>query len=62
MAPSPEELGVEGVEPDTFDLTESQKRELDRRLADLDARPGATMPWEVVKARALARSTAPGRP
>ena len=31
-------------------LTEAQTRELDRRLADLDANPDAGIPWEEVKA------------
>ncbi len=37
-------------------LTEAQRRELERRLADSVARPDAVTPWEVVKARALARA------
>ena len=37
-------------------LTEGQRRELERRLADSIARPEAVTPWEVVKARALARA------
>lgn len=37
-------------------LTEAQCRELERRLADKAARPDAYTPWEVVKARALARA------
>jgi putative addiction module component (TIGR02574 family) len=37
-------------------LTEEQRRELERRLADSQARPDAVTPWEEVKARALARS------
>jgi putative addiction module component (TIGR02574 family) len=37
-------------------LTEAQRRELDRRLADSLARPDAVVPWEEVKARALARA------
>jgi putative addiction module component (TIGR02574 family) len=37
-------------------LTESQRRELERRLADSIARPEAVIPWEEVKARALARA------
>lgn len=35
-------------------LTEAQRKELERRLADSIARPDAVTPWEVVKARALA--------
>jgi putative addiction module component (TIGR02574 family) len=37
-------------------LTENQRRELERRLADSIARPEAVTPWEVVKAKALART------
>jgi putative addiction module component (TIGR02574 family) len=37
-------------------LTEAQRQELERRLADSIARPDAVTPWEVVKARALARA------
>jgi putative addiction module component (TIGR02574 family) len=36
-------------------LTEAQKQELDRRLAALDANPGAVSSWEEVEARVLAR-------
>ena len=36
-------------------LTEAQLRELDRRLADHEANPGAVIPWEQIKAEALAR-------
>lgn len=36
-------------------LTEAQKRELDRRLADLDANPDDGIPWEQVKANMQAR-------
>jgi putative addiction module component (TIGR02574 family) len=36
-------------------LTLKQMDELDRRLADSLAHPEAVTPWEVVKARALAR-------
>ena len=35
-------------------LPESQRIELERRLADSIARPDAVTPWEVVKARAVA--------
>jgi putative addiction module component (TIGR02574 family) len=37
-------------------LTEAQRRELERRLADSLARPDAVTPWDVIKARALARA------
>jgi putative addiction module component (TIGR02574 family) len=41
---------------DAAPLPEAQRRELERRLADSIARPEAVTPWEVVKARALARA------
>ncbi|MFO0796262.1 MAG: addiction module protein [Gemmataceae bacterium] len=37
-------------------LTPAQRAELERRLADSIARPGAVTPWEEIKARALARA------
>jgi len=37
-------------------LTENQQRELERRRSDSIARPEAVTPWEVVKAKALARA------
>ncbi len=37
-------------------LTEAQRQELERRLADSIVRPGAVTPWEEVKAQALARA------
>jgi putative addiction module component (TIGR02574 family) len=37
-------------------LTDAQRQELERRLADSIARPDAVTPWEEVKARALARA------
>jgi len=37
-------------------LTDAQRQELERRLADSLARPDAVTPWEEVKARALARA------
>lgn len=43
-------------EAEAAPLTEAQRVELERRLADSDARPDAVTPWEVIKARALARS------
>jgi putative addiction module component (TIGR02574 family) len=36
-------------------LTESHKRELDRRLADHLANPNDVIPWNEVKAAALAK-------
>jgi putative addiction module component (TIGR02574 family) len=37
-------------------LSEGQRQELERRLADSIARPEAVTPWEEIKARALARA------
>jgi putative addiction module component (TIGR02574 family) len=37
-------------------LSEAQRTELERRLADSIARPEAVTPWEEIKARALARA------
>jgi putative addiction module component (TIGR02574 family) len=37
-------------------LAEGQRQELERRLADSIARSDAVTPWEVIKARALARA------
>lgn len=37
-------------------LPAAQRAELERRLADSIARPEAVTPWELVKARALARA------
>jgi putative addiction module component (TIGR02574 family) len=37
-------------------VSAAQRAELERRLADSIARPEAVIPWEVVKARALARA------
>jgi putative addiction module component (TIGR02574 family) len=36
-------------------LTDAQRNELDRRLAAHDADPSNVIPWEEVKAQALAR-------
>jgi putative addiction module component (TIGR02574 family) len=41
------------AEPDAFPLTEEQRAELDRRLADAEANPGVGTPWSEVKARLL---------
>ena len=39
------------VQPAT--LPESQRKELERRLADSISRPDSVTPWETIKARAL---------
>lgn len=36
-------------------LSEGQRRELERRAADADANPDDVVPWDEVKAQALAR-------
>lgn len=36
-------------------LTDAQRQELERRVDHLDAHPGDVVPWEQVKAEALAR-------
>jgi putative addiction module component (TIGR02574 family) len=43
------------AEPHPPLLTEAQRRELDRRLADHAANPDDVVPWERVRAEALAR-------
>ena len=43
------------AEPDPGELTEAQKAEIDRRLVAHRANPQAAIPWEQVKAEALAR-------
>jgi putative addiction module component (TIGR02574 family) len=43
-------------EVEKMPLPEAQRKELERRLADSIARPDAVTPWEVIKARALARA------
>jgi len=42
-------------EPGRTFLTEAQRRELDRRLAEHESEPENVIPWEQVKAEALAR-------
>ena len=41
------------AETDTLPLTDTQRAELDRRLADAEANPGVGTPWGDVKARLL---------
>jgi len=45
-------LPDQGHEPE---LSEAMKAELDRRIEEMDRNPEAGIPWEVVKARLLAR-------
>ena len=44
------------TEPGQPELTEAQQRELERRLAAHTASPEDVVPWEEVKAQALARA------
>jgi putative addiction module component (TIGR02574 family) len=46
--------GVE--EAESTPLSDAQRAELERRLADCLARPDAVTPWEVVRERAIARA------
>jgi putative addiction module component (TIGR02574 family) len=46
-------IAAEQVDPD---LTESQQRELDRRIDDYDANPDEVMTWAEVKASIKARA------
>ena len=41
------------TEAEALSLTEAQRQELDLRLADAEANPGAGTPWDEVKARLL---------
>ena len=43
------------LESDQFEVTETQKQELARRLAAYNANPSDVISWEEVKAQALAR-------
>jgi putative addiction module component (TIGR02574 family) len=43
------------AETENLELTEDQKIELDRRLADLDARPDDVLTWDQIKARVRGR-------
>ena len=43
------------AEPMSWDLSEVQKKEIDRRLAAHESNPNAAIPWEEVEADALAR-------
>ncbi len=37
-------------------ITEAQRAKLERRVADSISHPDAVTPWEIIKARALARA------
>jgi putative addiction module component (TIGR02574 family) len=39
------------AEADEFFLTQDQREEIDRRLAEHDRNPGSAIPWEEVQAR-----------
>ena len=41
------------ADPDEIALTEEQRAELDRRIAEVEADPGGGTPWSDVKARVL---------
>ncbi|MBI2806233.1 MAG: addiction module protein [Planctomycetes bacterium] len=43
------------AESQAFPLSEAQRMELERRLADDDANPDDVVPWDKVKRAALAR-------
>ena len=44
------------TEPSQLELTEAQQQELERRLAAHTVSPEDVVPWEEVKAQALARA------
>jgi putative addiction module component (TIGR02574 family) len=44
-----------GSQPDRFEVTEPQKRELEHRILAHESDPGYVISWEEVKAQALAR-------
>ena len=48
-------LGTIAAKPGRPLLTEAQRRELERRIADDDANPDDVVPWEQVKAQAISR-------
>jgi putative addiction module component (TIGR02574 family) len=58
-APAEENWDNIAATPDKIPLTESEKQELERRLAAHQADPSKVTPWEVIKAEALARSKEP---
>jgi putative addiction module component (TIGR02574 family) len=44
------------ADTDALPLTEDQRSELDRRIADAEANPGVGRPWNEVRARLLGSS------
>ncbi len=44
------------ADPDVLPLSDEQRAELDRRLADYQAHPETSVPWEEVKARLFGRA------
>jgi putative addiction module component (TIGR02574 family) len=60
--PVPERIKlVEGIwdsieaETETVELSPEQQAELERRIEDLRLNPGGGIPWETIRAEALAR-------
>ena len=43
------------AEPGRVHLSDAQRQELERRLAEHEANPDDVVPWEQIKAQALAR-------
>jgi putative addiction module component (TIGR02574 family) len=43
------------AETETVEITPEQRAELERRMEDFQRNPGAGIPWETVRAEALAR-------
>ena len=43
------------VDSDAVELSPEQRAELDRRIEDYKKNPGGNVPWETIKAEALAR-------
>ena len=41
------------AEPEELPLTDEERQEMDRRLADVEANPGGGRPWAEVKTRLL---------
>ncbi|MFL5619614.1 MAG: addiction module protein [Gemmatimonadaceae bacterium] len=43
------------MNPEALPLTDAERAELDRRIADADAHPEDTIPWEQVRAELFKR-------